>query len=311
MLQTLTVTLGKHFWLTLYLISICSFYWMIHYLSLRRQWHLSIWNPTSQLSSLLLVASIVGARSSASNIMSGWKRDSMGGTSMLMMSRWGQGKLSSKTCGNIPSDMSIYTSSSRVCYAYPLGRLFIRIPSSQPDLKHLFNVLLSLFFLMPILQVPFDVAQILASVLGTYFLVAKIKSLNMPWIVFVYIDFEHWPLPSTDFWEGSQQDVEQITIERNGQPHFMIELTRLLFISDNLHGRGTTVWEDVILKQGIPGKAAEMSEKAKWNERVVVKDSWIDPFQKYMEGMILTMLWKEHIGQGSPSIFLSQQDYHC
>ena len=44
---------------------------------------------------------------------------------------------------------------------------------------------------MPILQVPFDVAQILASVLGTYFLVAKMKSLNMPWIVFVYVCFGH------------------------------------------------------------------------------------------------------------------------
>ena len=42
-------------------------------------------------------------------------------------------------------------------------------------------------------------------------------------------------------------------------------------------------------------KAAEMSNRAKWSKRVVVKDSWINPLWKYMEGIILTILQKECI----------------
>ena len=110
----------------------------------------------------------------------------------------------------------------------------------------------------------------------------------------------------TIFQDGNQEDIKQVTIERNGQPSFMIELTRVLFISDNLHGRGTTVWEGVILKPGTPGKPAEMTEKAKLSERVVVKDSWIDPLWKYMEGMILTILHEKLI-EGVPKLIHEQQ----
>ena len=60
------------------------------------------------------------------------------------------------------------------------------------------------------------------------------------------------------------------------------------------------------MKPGIPGKAAEMSERAKRSERVVVKDSWIDPLRKYTEGMILTMLQKERI-EGVPILIHEQQ----
>ena len=97
------------------------------------------------------------------------------------------------------------------------------------------------------------------------------------------------------FSRWKSENVKQVTIERNGQPSFTIELTRVLFISDNLHGRGTTVWEGMVLKPGTPGKPAEMTEKARWSGRVVVKDSWIDPLWKYTEGMILTILYKNLI----------------
>ena len=110
----------------------------------------------------------------------------------------------------------------------------------------------------------------------------------------------------TIFQDGNQEDIKQVTIERNGQPSFTIELTRVLFISDNLHGRGTTVWEGMVLKPGTPGKPAEMTEKARRSGRVVVKDSWIDPLRKYTEGMILTIL-HENLIEGVPKLIHKQQ----
>ncbi|KIM67664.1 hypothetical protein SCLCIDRAFT_20710 [Scleroderma citrinum Foug A] len=71
--------------------------------------------------------------------------------------------------------------------AYPLGSLFIRIPASQPNFKHIFNVLVSTFFFIPVLRVPFGFVQLLASIFGTYFLAARIKGPNMPWIVFAFV----------------------------------------------------------------------------------------------------------------------------
>ena len=81
--------------------------------------------------------------------------------------------------------------------------------------------------------------------------------------------------------DGKQHNVKQVVITRNGQPSCMIELTRVLFISDNLHGRGTTVWEGVLLEPlastGEGGEQKRSKLKAGQEETVVVKDSWIDP----------------------------------
>ncbi|KAI6035589.1 MBOAT, membrane-bound O-acyltransferase family-domain-containing protein [Pisolithus orientalis] len=71
--------------------------------------------------------------------------------------------------------------------AYPLGSVFIRIPASQPSLKHLFNVLVSAFFFIPVLNLPSGLAQLLASILGTYFIAANVKGPMMPWIVFAFV----------------------------------------------------------------------------------------------------------------------------
>ena len=55
--------------------------------------------------------------------------------------------------------------------------------------------------------------------------------------------------------DGKQHNVKQITIARNGQPPCTIELKKVLFISDNPHGRGTTVWEGELLD--ILGESAD------------------------------------------------------
>ncbi|KAI6004231.1 MBOAT, membrane-bound O-acyltransferase family-domain-containing protein [Pisolithus albus] len=71
--------------------------------------------------------------------------------------------------------------------AYPLGSVFIRIPASQPSPKHLFNLLVSAFFFIPVLNLPWGFTQLLASVLGTYFIAANVKGPMMPWIVFTFV----------------------------------------------------------------------------------------------------------------------------
>ncbi|KAJ7162609.1 endoplasmic reticulum protein [Mycena crocata] len=71
--------------------------------------------------------------------------------------------------------------------AYPLGSLFIRIPSSQPGLKHLFNIGITLLFFFPILNLYSAFFQLLASVLGTYCLTRYYNGPKMPWIVFTFV----------------------------------------------------------------------------------------------------------------------------
>ncbi|KAF8450925.1 MBOAT, membrane-bound O-acyltransferase family-domain-containing protein [Boletus edulis BED1] len=70
--------------------------------------------------------------------------------------------------------------------AYPLGSLFIRIPSSQPNLKHAFNIFISTFFLIPVLNLHWGFLQLLGSVLGTYFIASNIRGPSMPWIHFSF-----------------------------------------------------------------------------------------------------------------------------
>ncbi|KIJ70373.1 hypothetical protein HYDPIDRAFT_143668 [Hydnomerulius pinastri MD-312] len=71
--------------------------------------------------------------------------------------------------------------------AYPLGSLYIRIPVSQPNLKHLFSLLVSLFFFIPVLNLQWGFAQLLGSILGTYFIAANVKGSSMPWLVFTFV----------------------------------------------------------------------------------------------------------------------------
>ncbi|KAI9572388.1 MBOAT, membrane-bound O-acyltransferase family-domain-containing protein [Boletus coccyginus] len=71
--------------------------------------------------------------------------------------------------------------------AYPLGSLFIRIPSSQPSLKHAFNIFISIFFFIPVLNLQWGFLQLLGSALGTYFIAGNFRGSNMPWIVFAFV----------------------------------------------------------------------------------------------------------------------------
>ncbi|KAJ6538943.1 endoplasmic reticulum protein [Mycena capillaripes] len=71
--------------------------------------------------------------------------------------------------------------------AYPLGSLFIRIPSEKPVLKHLFNIGVTLFFLFPVLELYSAFFQLLASILGTYYIAKYHHGSLMPWIVFTFV----------------------------------------------------------------------------------------------------------------------------
>jgi lysophospholipid acyltransferase len=71
--------------------------------------------------------------------------------------------------------------------AYPFGSLFIRVPSSKPALRHVFNIGVALLFFFPVLKIYSAFFQLLASILATYFIAKYDKSSRMPWVVFVCV----------------------------------------------------------------------------------------------------------------------------
>ncbi|KAL4069013.1 hypothetical protein J3A83DRAFT_4188935 [Scleroderma citrinum] len=75
-------------------------------------------------------------------------------------------------------------------------------------------------------------------------------------------------------------DVKELKIKMDATI-YTIELTRVLFISDNLFSQGTMVWEGMMKERGT----SSMQTK-----QVAMKDLWIDPLQKYTEGKILSIL---------------------
>ena len=68
--------------------------------------------------------------------------------------------------------------------AYPLGSLYIRVPSSNPNARHLFSIATAFFFYVPVLNIPDAFAQLLADMLFTYAMARYNTSRNMPWVVF-------------------------------------------------------------------------------------------------------------------------------
>ncbi|PFH50329.1 hypothetical protein AMATHDRAFT_61246 [Amanita thiersii Skay4041] len=70
--------------------------------------------------------------------------------------------------------------------AYPLGSVFIRVPSSQPSLRHLFNIAVALFF-FSVLKLYSAFLQLLGSVVGTYLIAKYDRSAKMPWVVFAFV----------------------------------------------------------------------------------------------------------------------------
>jgi lysophospholipid acyltransferase len=75
--------------------------------------------------------------------------------------------------------------------SYPLGSVFVRIPSSQPTLRHLFNIGVTLFYLLPMLGLYGGTLQLLGSTLATYFIAKTNTSASMPWIVFALVFASH------------------------------------------------------------------------------------------------------------------------
>ncbi|KAI0301858.1 MBOAT, membrane-bound O-acyltransferase family-domain-containing protein [Multifurca ochricompacta] len=68
--------------------------------------------------------------------------------------------------------------------SYPLGSLFIRIPSTQPTLKHLFNIAIASFYFVPVLNHGLPFLLLLGDVVVTYFIALSVQGPRMPWIVF-------------------------------------------------------------------------------------------------------------------------------
>ncbi|KIK19916.1 hypothetical protein PISMIDRAFT_106732 [Pisolithus microcarpus 441] len=74
-------------------------------------------------------------------------------------------------------------------------------------------------------------------------------------------------------WNGS-------STEDNGEGNSAVFLDQLIFISDALHGRSTTIWA---------GSTKDpTSQTSQW--QVIVKDSWIDPLWRFTEGCLLARL---------------------
>ncbi|KZT12889.1 MBOAT-domain-containing protein [Laetiporus sulphureus 93-53] len=68
--------------------------------------------------------------------------------------------------------------------SYPLGSVFVRIPITQPNWRHLFNVAVTSFYLLAVMRMGLAYLQLLADILATYYIAANTKGSRMPWIVF-------------------------------------------------------------------------------------------------------------------------------
>ncbi|KXN91169.1 Lysophospholipid acyltransferase [Leucoagaricus sp. SymC.cos] len=71
--------------------------------------------------------------------------------------------------------------------AYPLGSLFVRVPSSKPALRHLFSISVAVLFFFPVLKIYSAFFQLLASILATYYIAKYDTSKKMPWRVFFIV----------------------------------------------------------------------------------------------------------------------------
>lgn len=105
----------------------------------------------------------------------------------------------------------------------------------------------------------------------------------------------------TVFWDPSEKKKALIAWrgesggDNKDNPHILLE--HLIFISDALHGRGTTVWA---------GSMKESSTSQQPRRRVVLKDSWIDPLRKFTEGGMLARLNDANV-EGVPLLLNEQQ----
>ena len=96
--------------------------------------------------------------------------------------------------------------------------------------------------------------------------------------------------------DGKVAGVKELKIKMDTST-YTVELRRLLFISDNLFSRGTTVWEGMMKMRGTSSMQTR---------QVAVKDSWIDPLRKYTEGKVLSILNACKI-EGVPTLIHEEQ----
>ena len=68
--------------------------------------------------------------------------------------------------------------------SYPLGSLFTRLPLSRPNLAHTFSIVISAFFLGPLLGLWTGILHLVFACFVTYLVVAAYRGTRMPWIVF-------------------------------------------------------------------------------------------------------------------------------
>ena len=69
--------------------------------------------------------------------------------------------------------------------SYPLGSLFVRLPSV--GLKHVFSIFVILFYFLGILHMFNGLLQLLLDILVTYYLAKGMRDKRMPWLVFMHV----------------------------------------------------------------------------------------------------------------------------
>ncbi|KLO10167.1 MBOAT-domain-containing protein [Schizopora paradoxa] len=71
--------------------------------------------------------------------------------------------------------------------AYPLGSVFVRIPSQHQWAKHLFNISITFFLTCVVLGLWTGFLQLLGSTVATYVIAKSMTGWRMPWVVFVVV----------------------------------------------------------------------------------------------------------------------------
>ncbi|KAF9649614.1 MBOAT-domain-containing protein [Thelephora ganbajun] len=69
--------------------------------------------------------------------------------------------------------------------SYPLGSVFVRVPSV--GLKHVFNISVTLLYLLAMLNMFNAFLQLLLDILVTYYLAKGMTDKRMPWLVFIFV----------------------------------------------------------------------------------------------------------------------------
>ncbi|KAI6032441.1 hypothetical protein EDC04DRAFT_2898155 [Pisolithus marmoratus] len=103
------------------------------------------------------------------------------------------------------------------------------------------------------------------------------------------------------FWDCDEKR-KKVLVAWKGSSHkddrgsSVVSLEQLIFISDTLHGHGTTIWAS-----SMKDPTSLMTQR-----KVDIKDSWIDPLWKFSEGNMLARLNDANV-EGVPQLIHEQQ----